>query len=63
MSGFAVTLDARRDSRHVSYRHGLNARQKALANRRNRCRLRREVRLRGEDADLTPKLWTGWDVA
>jgi len=60
-AGFAVTLDARRDSRHVV--RGLDSRQKALANRRNRCRWRRELRLRGEEADLTPKLWTGWDVA
>jgi hypothetical protein len=60
-AGFAVTWDARHDSRYVV--RGLNARDKALANRRNRHQWRRELRTKGEDADLTPKLWTGWDVA
>jgi hypothetical protein len=31
---------------------------KAYANRRNRRGLRQELHAHGEDADLTPKLWT-----
>jgi hypothetical protein len=59
-AGFAVTKDARRAANTIGGR--LGAADKARANRRNRHRARLELQARGEDAHLTPKLWTGWDV-
>lgn len=57
--GFAVTKDARRATRIGGHLRGV---EKATANRRNRRAARSEVRARGEDALLVPKLYTGWDV-
>jgi hypothetical protein len=58
-AGFAVTWDARCDTRHGG---SLTHADKACANRRNRRHLRRDLRTNGERAALEPKLWTGWDV-
>jgi hypothetical protein len=58
-AGFTVTKAARRATR-IGGR--LCADDKALANRRSRRHLRQERHARGEDADVTPKLWTDWDV-
>lgn len=57
--GFAVTKDARRATRIGGH---LGVVEKATANRRNRRAARSELRARGEDAMLNPKLYTGWDV-
>lgn len=58
-AGFAVTKMARRATRIGG---SLNHADKAWANRRNRRHARQELRAHGEDADLTPKLWTDYDV-
>jgi hypothetical protein len=59
LSGFAVTKGARR----VTKIGGTMGREeKALANRRNRRRLNEDLRINGEDAALTPILFTDWDV-
>jgi hypothetical protein len=58
--GFAVTKRARRASHLIGGR--LTSVEKRDANRRNRRRLRMELRVHGENALLMPKLWTDWDV-
>ncbi len=59
VSGYAVTRDARHDTR---YGGRLGREEKARANRRNRRWLRVDLGVQGEDALLIPKLYTGWDV-
>jgi hypothetical protein len=58
-AGFAVTKTARRATRIGGH---LRREEKARANRRNRRHAHQELRTRGEDAVLAPKLWTDWDV-
>jgi hypothetical protein len=58
-AGFSVTKMARRATR-IGGR--VNHTEKACANRRNRRHLRQELHVHREDAVLTPKLWTDWDV-
>jgi len=58
-AGFAVTKDARTITK-IGGRLGRI--EKALANRRNRRHIRRDLHTHGEDATLLPKLFTSWDV-
>jgi hypothetical protein len=58
--GFAVTKDARQVTRVCGH---LGRKEKARANRKNRRHTRRELCVHGEDAEITPKLWTAYDVA
>jgi hypothetical protein len=58
-AGFAVTKMARRATRIGG---SLNQADKAWANRRNRRHVRQELHVHGENAEITPKLWTDWDV-
>jgi hypothetical protein len=59
-AGFAVTKRARRASHFIGGR--LTSVEKRDANRGNRRHLKLDLRVHGEDAQLTPKLWTDWDV-
>jgi hypothetical protein len=56
-AGFAVTKYAPRA--HKRWGGWLD---KAWANRRNRRHVRQELHVHGEDAEVTMKLWTDWDV-
>jgi hypothetical protein len=56
--GFCVTKGVQRVRKIAS----VDRSAKALANRRNRRAVRAGLRSRGEDALLTPKLYTDWDV-
>ena len=56
--GFAVTYDVRR----IRSICNVERNAKRLANRRFRRAVRVELRVLGEDALLTPKLYTAWDV-
>ncbi len=58
-AGFTITRSARRATRIGGH---LGGEEKALACRRNRRRLRQDLREHGEDALLEPALWTDWDV-
>jgi len=58
-AGFAVTKGARLAT-HIGGR--LRHVEKAAANRKNRRHAHQQLRAYGEDADLSPKLWTDWDV-
>ena len=62
MPGAGCTVT--RDAREAAHRIGgvLNGPVKALANRRNRRRVKQEIHLKGVDADVTTRLYTGWDV-
>jgi hypothetical protein len=57
--GSAVTKGARRITKLGGR---LGHEEKALANRKNRRHARRELHAHGEDAVITPKLWTDFDV-
>lgn len=59
-AGFAVTKMARTITRIAGH---LGRAEKTAANRKNRRHLNQQLRAHGEDADLTPKLWTDYDVA
>ncbi len=58
-AGFAVTKSARRITRLGGR---LSHEDKALANRKNRKQTKQELQTRMPDADITPKLWTDWDL-
>jgi len=57
--GYVVTRDVRTTAAIAT----VTRVDKARANRRSRRALRAELKHSGEDALLTPKLYTGWDVA
>jgi len=58
-AGLAVTKGARGITR-IGGR--LSRKEKALANRKNRRQAHQQLRARGADADILPKLWTDFDV-